>query len=129
MFRLLLSVTLFLSLAACGSAPKQLALPDAVAGGWKRTGISEINKADAPGRIATLDLKRALRGQYDGPTTVEVEVYQFNSSTDAFEARQTWRPDGKRMVHQRNDLFLTAHSPQPDRSALESFLNALEKNL
>lgn len=127
--RLFFSLALLLGLAACGSAPKELALPDAVAGGWKRTSVSVIAKADAPGRIAMLDLKRALRGQYDGPTAIEVEVYQFESSTAAFEARQSWRPDGKRMVHQRNDLFLTAHSPQPDRSALESFLNALEKAL
>ena len=115
------------SLAACGSAPKELALPDAVAGGWKRTAVNQIRKADAPGRIAELDLNSALHGVYDGPTTVEVEVYRFHSSTAAFEARQSWRPDGKRMVHQRNDLFITAHSPQPDRSALENFMTALEK--
>ena len=76
-----------------------------------------------------LDLTRAMRGSYDGPTTVEVEVYQFGSSTAAFEARQSWRPDGQRIVHQRNELFITAHSPQPDRSALESFVIALEKAL
>jgi hypothetical protein len=128
-FRLLLSFSLLLSLAGCASAPKELALPEAVAGGWKRTSVSEIAKSELPNRIASLKLTRALRGNYDGPTTVEVDVYQFASSAAAFEARQSWLSDGKRMVHQRNDLFLTAHSPQPDRSALESFLTALEKSL
>ena len=129
MSRLFFSLALLFVLAACGTAPKDVALPAAVPGGWTRTAMKEIRKADAPGRIAELDLKKAWHGVYDGPTAVEVEVYQFHSSTAAFEARQSWRPDGKRMVHQRNELFITAHSPQPDRSALENFMTALGKAL
>lgn len=116
-------------LAACSSEPRVVALPAAVEGGWKLQSAQALPVGEAPGKIPLLKPEQMLRGSYDGPTAIEVEVYRFKNATGAFEALQSWRPDGQRIVRHKNDLFMTARSPQPDRSAVDTFLNGLEKVL
>jgi len=100
-----------------------------VEGGWKLKQSGALAEGEAPGKIPLLKPVLMLRGTYDGPTEIAVEVYQFRNATGAFEALQSWRPDGQRLVRHRNDVFMTARSPQPDRSAIDTFLNNLEKVL
>jgi hypothetical protein len=119
----------FVLLAACTSEPRVVALPSAVDGGWRLKSSAVMAAAEAPGKIPSLEPQQMLRGSYDGPTAIEVEVYRFKNTTGAFEALQSWRPDGQRIVRHKNDLFMTARSPQPDRSAVDTFLNGLEKVL
>ena len=118
-----------LALAGCSSSPRTVALPPAVDGGWKLRSSTPIAPEEAPGRIPMLKPVQLLHGAYDGPTTIEVDVYQFKNATAAFEALQSWRPDGQRLIRQHHEIFITARSPQPDRSALDTFLNNLEKAL
>jgi hypothetical protein len=116
-------------LCACSSTPRSVTLPSAVEGGWKLQSSTPVAASEAPGRIPSLKPLLIFHGSYDGPTAIEVDVYLFRNSTAAFEALQSWRPDGQRVIRQHNDLFITARSPQPDRSALDTFLNNLEKTL
>jgi hypothetical protein len=115
-----------MTLAACGSQPRLVELPPAVEGGWARKGPAEI--LTVPPAIQQMAPLKALAARYDGPTEVDVELFQFKNATQAFGALQSWRPDGARMVRQKNDVFLTVKSAQPDRSALDTFLNNLEKS-
>jgi hypothetical protein len=124
--KILLAVSI-LALAACSPEPRVVALPAAVDGGWKLKASGNVPDGEAPGKIPQLKPVQSLRGTYDGPTAIEAAVYRFKNNTGAFEALQSWRPDGQTIVRQKNDLFLTARSPQPDRSAVDTFLNGLEK--
>jgi len=122
-------VWLGLWLTACSSPPTDLVLPDKVSGGWARQSLRKLEPAEAPGSLPKLGVAQAFAARYDGPTTVDVQVFRMQSTAAAFEARQQWRADGQRIGYHHGDLFIVASSPQPGRAALEEFLKALEKTL
>lgn len=124
-----LTLAAALLLAACSEPERPLSLPEEIPGGWRRTGVETVAKAEAPGRLAMAGFKAGLRGRYEGPATVEVEVFELANGTEAFAIQQGWRPDGKRMIARKNQYFITAQSPHPDRTMLGDFLTALEKLL
>lgn len=124
-----LTLAAALLLAACSEPERPLSLPEAVPGGWRRTAVRPLAAGEAPGRLAVTGFKTGLRGTYEGPAAIEVEVFEMANGTEAFSAQQSWRPDGKRMIARKNQYFIAAQSAHPDRTMLGDFLTALEKLL
>jgi len=108
-FVLLVAVTL----AATGCATKLMPprLPETVAGGFKKT------------------QGMGLRAVYSGPAVVTVTLTEMESSGNAFEAIQKWKPEAGRMPFQRGKYFGVAESKELDAKALGAFVTAVEREL
>ncbi len=107
----IVTLALCAALAGCSSAPKSIVLPAKVAGGFART------------------QSIGLRAVYSGPGTVTVTLTEMQSSANAFEAIQHWKPQPGRMPFQKDKYFGVAESPDLDVKALGAFVAAIEKEI
>ncbi|MEO8025014.1 MAG: hypothetical protein ABI823_00990 [Bryobacteraceae bacterium] len=98
-------------LVSCGTAEsKKVTLPEKV-GGFSRT------------------QNLGLRAVYTGPATVTVTLTEMQSSGNAFEAIQKWKPEPGRVPFQKDKYFGVAESKDLDTKALIAFVADLEKTL
>jgi len=70
-----------------------------------------------------------LRAVYSGPGAVTVTLTEMQSSGNAFEAIQKWKPEPGRVPFQKDKYFGVAESKDLDSKALIAFVAALEKEL
>ena len=107
----MLVLVLFNVLVACTSTTKAVSLPAKVDGGFTRT------------------QSMGLRGVYSGPGIVTVTLTEMQSSGNAFEAIQKWKPEQGKVPFQKEKYFGVAESKDLDTKALIAFVAGLEREL
>ena len=116
--------------AAC-RAPERAApaLPDAVAGAWRKTATRGLAPAAAPEPLARNTVRRAVQASYEGPGKADVTLYELSSSAAALDAVQRWRPMPDTVFFYKDNLFVVVKWQGADRKAVGEFVRALEKQL
>lgn len=120
-----------LALTACRRAdePAGPALPETVAGGWRRTASRDVPPAEAPEPLAPKTVRRATSAGYEGPGKAEVTLWELNSSASALDAVQRWRPRPNTVFFYKDNLVVVVKWEGADRQAIGDFVRALEKLL
>src|SRR5512133_2949812 len=93
---------------ACRRAPERAApaLPDAVAGSWRKTATRDLDPAAAPEPLARNTVRRAVQASYEGPGKADVTLNELSSSAAALDAVQRWRPMPDTVFFYKDNLFV-----------------------
>jgi hypothetical protein len=120
-----------LALTACRRPGERTApaLPETVAGGWRKTAGRGVPPAEAPEPLAPGAVRRASAATYEGPGRAEVTLYELNSSASALDAVQRWRPQPNTVFFYKDNLFVVVKWQGADRKTVGDFVRALEKQL
>ena len=120
-----------LALTACRPAGERTApaLPETVAGAWRKTASRDVPAAEAPEPLAKNTVRRAMAATYEGPGKADVTLYELNSSASALDAVQRWRAQPNTVFFYKENLFVVVKWQGADRKAIGDFVRALEKQL
>lgn len=119
-----------LTLIGCATQQAtEFAFPKEVRGGWALKSSTAMPSESAPAVVRTLGLRKAFKGEYDGPSAVELTVYVMKSQTVAFECFQRWQRVPGTIPFYRNNLFFVPSSTSLDKSSLDNFVRSLEAAL
>jgi hypothetical protein len=124
------SLMLCVLFAGCDRVPvsPETLMPPALAG-WNRLELSSEPLCSAPPEVRALGLQQAHRAAYRGPGTLYVTLYSMSSSTSAFELAQKWKPATDAAVFYQENHFVVIDWRDAPRSAVQAFVNALQKHL
>jgi len=116
--------------AACreNTTPLSLLPPD-VAGGWRRTSLSQTPVSDAPDPVPRSAVTRLETAEYSGPGKLEARVYELTSPEVGTTLAQRWRPSADTVFFSRGRYFVVVKWQQADRTALRDFVRALEMSI
>jgi hypothetical protein len=127
--RLLVALSTAIFLTACASAPKELAIPPNLEGGWKLTATKPTEAVYAPDWMTKLGRKASRTAAYNGPIDTLVDFHELASDASALEATQLWRRQtGQQYFHLRNH-FIVVRSSHPNKEMAMDFTRALQKAL
>ena len=104
--RILMMGAVLAAFVGCsGSATRQPAFPEAVAPGWTRAAVGEIDASKFPAIVSSAGIKQGWHTEYragDGGV-VQVDAYAVRSNTQGLDLVQRWRPE------RDNAQFYTEH--------------------
>jgi hypothetical protein len=116
-------IVLALAGSACSPPPRsaETLLPSGVAGGWQRKSLRAIPPKPT--------IQRAFEATYEGAGKLTVDVYEAKVSGTAFEMTQHWRAAPDTVVFDKGRYFAVMKWEQADRTSLQAFVRALQKEL
>jgi hypothetical protein len=113
----------------CGRKNESKELLPPVVGGWQRSTIRDVPVSEAPALVSRAGLRRIQSAEYEGNGKIEVQVYDMTSSGLGVDLSQRWHPAADTVFFYRDNYFAVVKWQQADRTALQSFLRDLEKQL
>jgi hypothetical protein len=121
---------LLLAMAGCRQErPPANLFPPAVAGVWRRTGLTSPPVSESPDPVPRTAVDWLQIATYEGPGKLEARAYGLDSAGVALDLEQRWRPSADTVFFARNRYFVVVKWQEADRKALEAFLRELEMRL
>ena len=117
-------------LAACRRAsPLPDLFPSAIAGAWRRTGLTNPSPSEAPDPVPRSAINRLQIATYEGPGKLEARAYELDSPAVALDFSQRWRPSADTVFFYRDRYFVVVKWQEANRKALEAFVRELQSRL
>ncbi|HZT34015.1 MAG TPA: hypothetical protein VFA33_29255 [Bryobacteraceae bacterium] len=119
------------SLAACRRRPPSAdaLLPAVLAGKWRRRDLRDLPAESAPAEAARGTVRRIYEAFYEGPTSVQVDLFELVSATAGLDLAQRWRPAAAAVFFYKDNYFAVVKWQSFDRGNLTAFVRALEQHL
>jgi hypothetical protein len=120
---------LTIALAACGSAPRALELPQTLANVWTLRSSRAEPAATAPEMVRAIGTRGWTAASYQGPGKVDLAIYRLTSEPGGLEMVQKWRPQANTVVFYTDRYFVVVKYDAADRAPVNALITALQKVL
>lgn len=96
---------------------------------WQRQQLREPPLESLPPELPRTGVRRIVEAIYAGPATIQVDLFELNSSAAALDLAQKWRPNPNTVFFYKGTYFVLVKWQSFDRQHLTAFVRALEQHL
>ena len=120
-----------LAAPACRRTPPaaEALLPAGMPGGWRRREVHEMPAESMPLDSARSSVRRVFQANYEGPASIQVDLFDLASSAAGLDLAQRWRPTPDTVFFYKENYFAVVKWQSFDRQHLTAFVRGLEQHL